>query len=119
MQKVTNINSDSRQKFNFALESGIELTVILNYVDNQAAWFFSIASPVNGFAVTNRRLTNSPNILRAFRRIIPFGFACTVSDGEEPIYQQDLVSGRVSLYFLSPEEVLEVEAFIKQEGALV
>lgn len=113
MRKVTNINSDSKQKFNFVLENGTIVTVQLNYVDNQGGWFYSLSYPLTGFSLNNRRLINSPNMLRSFRRIIPFGLACIVSDGQEPIYQDDFINERCSIYFLNSTEILTVETIIK------
>ncbi len=51
-------------------------------------------------------------MLRQFRNIIPFGLACVIADGFEPVYQDDFTSGRASLYLLNEADVAEVETLI-------
>jgi hypothetical protein len=51
-------------------------------------------------------------MLRAFRNILPFGLACTVADGMEPVFLTDFSEGRASIYLLQAEDIDTVEAFI-------
>lgn len=111
MKKISAITSDAKQSLNLILDDSSRVSMNINYIPSQAGWFYSLAYG-DSFLVRNRRLVNSPNMLRAFRNIIPFGLACTVIDGYEPVYQDDFTGGRVSLFLLNQDEVAEVETLI-------
>lgn len=94
------------------LEDGGTIQLTLNFRSNQRCWFYSILGS-SGFTVNNRRLVNSPNMLRQFRRNINFGLSCVVSDGGEPWFLDDFINGRVKIYELSLADVATVEAHLK------
>ena len=84
----------------------------MEYRDNQRGWFYTLSYPAKGFQTVNRRLVASPNFLRAFRNVLPFGMTCKTTDGAEPILLNDFVSGRVSVYVLNTADVAKAEAAI-------
>lgn len=97
------------------LEDGLGnlITVTVEFVASQRGWFYSIEYP-GWTGVSRRRLVASPNMLRQFRGVIPFGISCNVSDGQEPINKDDFTSGRVQIYILNTaEDIAEMESFIK------
>ncbi len=110
MRQITSLTDDASQILTLVLEDGTRVNMTIQYVPNQEGWFYSLT--YGAFIVNNRRLVNSPNMLRQFRNIIPFGLACTVLDGYEPVYQNDFTSARVSLYTLTTQDVLDVEDLI-------
>lgn len=111
MKKITALTNDAKQLLNLVLDDSSKVSMSINYVPSQDGWFYSLTYGTI-FQVNNKRLVNSPNFLRAFREIIPFGLACTVIDGYEPVYQNDFTSGRVSMYLLNSEDVSQVETLI-------
>lgn len=110
MRLINSLTDDAKQLLSLVLEDQSRVQMRLNYIPAQAGWFYSLQ--YGDFIIYNRRLVNSPSVLRQFRNLIPFGLACIVSDGYEPVYQDDFASGRVSLYVLTEAEVVETEEFI-------
>jgi hypothetical protein len=94
------------------LEDGGTIQLTLNFRSNQRCWFYSISGS-NGLSLNNRRLVNSPNMLRQFRNNINFGLSCIVSDGGEPWFLNDFETGRVKIYELSIADMALVEAHLK------
>jgi hypothetical protein len=70
-------------------------------------WYYSIV--YGNFVLNNRRVVAGINILRAFRNILPFGFACTTTDKYEPIYIDDFKNGRANFYLLDSTDIVSVE----------
>ncbi len=110
MKKLTSFTNDAKQTLNLILDDESRVNMSLNYIDAQAGWFYSLT--YGSFQANNMRLVNSPNMLRKFRNIIPFGLACLVSDGFEPVYLDDFTSGRVTMYLLNSTDVAETETLI-------
>ena len=108
MKQLKSITDDPKQTMNFVLENGEKINIILEYLESQYGWFISI---VYGeiLTINNRRIVTSPNFMRAFRDVIPFGMSCVCSDGQEPIYLDDFSSERCKLYILNTDDVYYVE----------
>lgn len=92
------------------LDDGTRVNMSLSFWPSQQGWFYSLV--YGDFEVNNRRIVNSPNLLRQFRSIIPFGICCTIIDGYEPVYQNDFTAGRASLYVLNSSDILLTETLI-------
>ena len=101
-------SNDPNITIRIGLEDGGTIQLTLNFRSNQRCWFYSIAGS-SGFTVNNRRLVNSPNMLRQFRKNINFGLSCFVSDGGEPWFLNDFQTGRVKICELSSSDVSKVE----------
>lgn len=110
MRLLNNLTNDTQQILTIVLEDGTPIPASLQYISNQQGWFISLSHPL--LTLTNRRIVASPNMLRAFREIIPFGLACTTTDGYEPIYVDDFSSARASLYTLNKQDIIIVESTI-------
>lgn len=110
MKQITSITNDANQILTLVLDDGTRVNMTMSFWPNQYGWYYSLT--YGDFEVSNRRMVNSPNLLRQFRAIIPFGLCCTVIDGYEPIYQNDFSSGRASLYVLNSEDIVSTETLI-------
>ena len=84
-------------------ETGLDIDMQLRYVTNQSGWFVSIQ--YQDFTLKNFRIVTSGNILHQFRNLVPFGLSCIVEQDQEPLDQNDFVSGRAKLYLLTSAEV--------------
>jgi hypothetical protein len=108
MKQITAISDDANQSMSVVLDTGAKVALTLEYKSNQKGWFLSMVYDtvltLNGY-----RITTSPNILRKFRNVIPFGIACLMTDKNEPIYKDDFSTGRASLYILNADDVAYVE----------
>lgn len=114
MNQITAFTDDAIQQITLVLPDGSTVPMTLNYIPAQQGWFYSITYGSAGWGVSNRRIVNSPNMLREFRNIIPFGFCCTTIDGYEIINQSDFVSGRVNFYLLDPTDLMQTEILITE-----
>jgi len=52
----------------------------------------------------------SPNILRNYKNILPFGISIITEDGSEPFLIDDFSTGRVGFFVLNKEEVESFES---------
>lgn len=107
MKQIVSLSDDPKQKLNFVLETGEKIVLDFVFVNSQKGWFLSIE--YGSFVIRNRRIVTSPNMIRAFRNILPFGIACITTDKQEPIYKDDFLSGRATLYVLNETDVEYVE----------
>jgi hypothetical protein len=108
MKLLTEITNDFKQRLEVTLEDNNTFILQLEFIQSQNNWFYSITYGDN-FRIVNHRLVTSFNILRQYRRLIPFGIGCTTSDGTDPYYVDDFVTGRVEITILTQDEVNTIE----------
>tara|TARA_R110000851_G_scaffold306239_4_gene464496 strand:- start:949 stop:1287 length:339 start_codon:yes stop_codon:yes gene_type:complete len=107
MKKITEISADSRQKLTLVGENNEQIKFTLEYKPTQQSWYFDIE--LDSFNVYGLKLVNSPNALRNYTNLIPFGISCIVSDGSDPYFVDDFTSGRCEIFLLTEEEVGIIE----------
>lgn len=61
-------------------------------------------SNIQGIAITT-----APNILRQWRKILPFGMLCYSASGLDPFTVNDFVNGASNLYLLDSTDISLVE----------
>lgn len=110
MARQIALTSAARQLINVIGDNGEVIPLLMYFLPTQNGWAFDIS--YLDFSLKGAYLTISPNCLRGYRNILPFGLLCTSTDGYEPQFIEDFIDGRVSLYLLNAEEVAEVEAEI-------
>ena len=113
MKKINTISNRGKQTTQLLLDDGSVVVMELKYVDNNQGWMYSLTHSTSGFSVVNRRIVNSPNLLRAFRNVIDWGISCTTTDLQEPIFLDDFYTGRASLYLLNETDVSDIEELIR------
>jgi hypothetical protein len=112
MTQITGLQSSPIQVFTAAdPNTGSPILFTLTYRPRVQAWFADIV--FGSFTLHGFRLTKYPNVLQAYRNIIPFGLALAITDDLDPFLINDLVSGRVTLYLLLASEVAEIQALIE------
>jgi hypothetical protein len=109
MIQIDSITADYKQRMQLTIENYGYATLTINYKPNQLGWFFDLEW--QDFAVYNQKLTMAPNILRQYRKILPFGLMCINSYGIDPIVLESFVLD-TKLYLMDSTEVVEVEAAI-------
>lgn len=110
--QIINFTADPSQNISIVLADGTSMTMQLRYFAGQQGWFYSLNYNNGAFIVNNRRLVASPNLLSQFKNIIEFGLAVTTSDGYEPIFLTDFVTGRAQFYILEATHVQAIDEAI-------
>lgn len=111
MQQITQLTDDAKQKATVILDDGSSITINIEYKPLQLGWFITELS-YKTFDLQGFRIVTSPNLLRQFKNLIPFGLACFVQQNDEATQQQDFLSGRATLFVLSAQEVVDYEAIL-------
>lgn len=108
MRQLTGFTDQPRQASIVTIDDGSRATLLLEYKPNQNGWFFSITR--EDFVLNGVRLVPSPNILRQWKELLPFGLLVATTNNAEPFNQSDFADGFCELYLLDADEVEEVEA---------
>lgn len=107
MQEITTLTSSPKQLHTLVLDNNEKVDFKLYYLARQEAWFFDIQ--YKDLTVNCSKVVLTPNALRQFRKIIPFGIAFSTTGFVEPFQITDFSSGRVKMYVLNSTEVQEIE----------
>jgi hypothetical protein len=106
MYEITGITNDYKQKLFLEVENFDRAEFTIYFKPNQYAWFFDLVW--QDFSVKNQQLVMSPNILRQYRNIIPFGISCVNNSTIDPVVVEAFVLD-TKLYFLDTFDVLDFE----------
>lgn len=108
MIKISSISDDARQSFQLSVTGKDRATLTIEYVWNQRSWVYSLQ--YKNFSTSNELLVASPNLLRQYRNIIPFGLMCTTENKLDPMVQDSFSSGVASLYYMTADDLAAMEA---------
>ena len=108
MKQITSITSRAKQRMRLTLENNEVVDFMLYYLPRQQSWFYDFT--YKDLTVNCSRVTLTPNALRQFKHIIPFGICFSSYDSVEPFNIDDFSSGRVGMYILNKEDVQLVES---------
>jgi len=111
MTQITGLTSNPSQSFNTpepVTRKIIYFTFIFS--PRTQCWFFDME--YEGFISRGNKLVRGPNIIPRHINVLPFGLCVTVSDNFEPFLINDFVSGRVSVFLLTHDEVVEIEDMV-------
>lgn len=79
-----NLSEAPKQQFNAPITGGYDTAEIyLEFKPLQNAWFMDLTW--GDFVLKNERVSNSPNLLRQFRDLIPFGIFVAGRDDIDPL----------------------------------
>lgn len=107
MRRITKLTGDARQKFDIIGEKGEQIPFEAFFMPTQQLWTFNIG--YSTFQVNGAQLVVGVNILRNYRRNIPFGLAIATQNGQDPAYIDDFSSGRAQVFLLNAAEVEQIE----------
>lgn len=111
MKLINKLNSDPIQRAYITGNPGQRIIMDIRFMPRMSLWVADFT--LDDFSLKGITLLTSPNVLRSYKNIIPFGIACLTDDAEDPRNLNDFESGYASLYLLTQEEVeaIEVEYF--------
>jgi len=108
LRQLTTLTESSRQRYDVTTEDGVAFVLSLAYNPRTSAWVCSFT--YGSTIIDGITLVASPNLLRQWRNVIPFGLACVVNDNLDPLYINDFTTQRVILYVLSASETTLIES---------
>lgn len=117
MQLLTNLTDAADQLMTLTLDDGSTLQLELIYRPNIQRWSANITHPL--LTLVGYNLAMSPNILRPWRNLIPFGIAIDSTIGLDPIAIEDWADGNSLIYILNASDVAFVETNILAPVPLV
>ena len=108
MNTIFGVTSQPKQNLTLSLDDGSLVSVYLEYRTQQRGWFVNF-SWGDEWKVDGMRLTSSPNFLRHWIKLIPFGLAVLTAGDADPLSITSFSSGRTTLVLLNAADVLAVE----------
>jgi hypothetical protein len=114
MKIITGLTSAAKQSISIPLPDGTSTSIYIEYRPQQMGWFYDIAysAGVFDFQAKGNRLCPSPNILRQYRSIIPFGISCLTLGNIEPTMQTAFSDGIVTLLLLDSADIATIESTV-------
>jgi hypothetical protein len=109
MQILTGLTNAPAQTSAIPLDDGGTAQLSLRHSAGQQCWFYDLAHQPANFLLTGVRLVTSPNILRQYKNLLPFGLMCAIPAGGEPMTQDCLADGTATLVLLDAADVQTVE----------
>lgn len=113
MQQITSITSQPKQRMQLVLDNNETCDFELFFSLRNQAWYFSFA--YKDTKATFLKVVLTPNALRQFKNIIPFGIMFSTTGYVQPFKLDDFSSGRISMFVLNEDEVLQVEQEVYNE----
>lgn len=113
MQQITSITSQPKQRMQLVLDNNETCDFELFFSSRNQAWYFSFG--YKEVKATFLKVVLTPNALRQFKNIIPFGIAFITTGNVQPFKADDFSSGRINIFVLNEDEVKEIEQEIYNE----
>jgi hypothetical protein len=109
MTLVDNLTDAADQTTTLILPDNTAATLRLRFRPRTGRWVADVGYAATGFQANGINVCCLPNILRAWRRTLPFGIAFMTADFTDPFQLTDFLTGRCSVYLLNEEDVASVE----------
>lgn len=108
MQRLNNLTNDADQLVTFQLPDGSLAQMEFIYRSGTQRWALNLNHPL--LTLNGYNLVVSPNILRQWKNLVPFGIAILSTTGLDPMNPNDLVDGTILVEMLDASEVALVES---------
>ncbi len=108
MKLLSGVSDQPKQTMTLTLADGSKALWSLEYRAQQIGWFWDLSWSGQPVAL-GQRLVASPNILRSFINLIPFGISVITQGNVEPLNLEDLADGTTELVLLEGDDIGLVE----------
>jgi hypothetical protein len=108
MLLINSLTNNAMQQFSLTGIPGIEINVVLRFMPRVQIWNMDIS--YGDFIAQGIPVVCSPNLLRQWRSIIPFGIGCTNVYKLDPYTINDFADASSNLLLLNSADVAAVEA---------
>lgn len=112
MKIIQGLTDNPNQQTSILLPDGSRVMLILGFRPQQLAWYFDLIwTRVDGstFPIQGLKLVASPNMLRQYRKRIPFGLGLVTLNSIEPTTQSTFVDGTSQLLLLDAVDISTIE----------
>ena len=106
MYLISVLNDRPKQTFKAVIDGYDTAAITLEFKPEQLGWFMSIVWGT--FEMYNERLATSPNLLRQFKNIIPFGILIEGTEGIDPLKIDSWLTDN-KFYMIDQADIEEVE----------
>lgn len=107
MLQITTLTQNPKQTHRLTLENNNTVDFTLYFSARMQSWYYDFT--YQNTTVNCSKVTLTPNSLRNFKKILPFGIAFVGEGDIEPFQIDDFSSGRVKMYVLNEQEVEQIE----------
>ncbi len=113
MRLVDNLTDAADQTTTLILDDNTAATLRLRFQPRTGRWVADVGYAPANFQVNGLNVCALPNVMRAWRRVLPFGLAfVTPGYKTDPFQLTDFLSGYCSVYILNAADVAAVEASV-------
>lgn len=103
MKIIQGIGSQAKQQFTIPLSDGTRVSAYLEYRPQQTGWFLNLTWET--WTLNGLRVTASPNLLRQWQNVIPFGIAVLTSGNVEPLNNTDFSTATAVMVLLDSTDI--------------
>lgn len=107
MQEITTLTNSPNQLHRLVLENNETADFTLRFCPRVISWYYDIQ--YNSTTINGVKVVLTPNSLRQFRRVLPFGIAFYSDSQVEPFSIDDFANGRIKMGILTADEVKQIE----------
>lgn len=107
MLEISTLTNHPNQLHTLILTDNETANFRLFYCGRMQEWYYDLE--YKNLIINGRKVVLTPNSLRQFRNIIPFGIAFYADSSIEPFEIDAFKSGRVKMAILDSEEVAQIE----------
>ena len=98
MKQIDGLTSQPKQQFTIPLTDGSRVSAFMEYRNQQTGWFLDLTW--QDWTLNGLRVFASPNMLRQWQDVIPFGLAVLTTGNEEPLNSTDFADGTATMILL-------------------
>ena len=108
MKQIQGISSQPKQQFTIPLTDGTRVSAYMEYRPQQLGWFLNLTWQT--WTLNGLRVTASPNILRQWQNVIPFGLSVLTSGNVEPLNITDFENTTAVMLLLEGSDIALVNS---------
>lgn len=107
MQEITTLTTAPNQLHRLVLDNNETADFRLYFAARMQEWFYELS--YQNFTLNGAKVVLTPNSLRQFKNILPFGISFYSESDIEPFQITDFGYGRVKMGVLNSAEVKQIE----------
>ena len=107
MLHINHLTDDPQQQANLTGIPGVTIGLTLRFMPRIQRWIMGLT--YGSWSAQGIAVTTSPNMLRQYRNVIPFGIACITATGLDPYTVEDFSNQASNLYLLNAADVAAIE----------